>query len=79
MLNRCSGITSCHRTYTWCDLGNLPHVAHGNFVEINKIILKLLCFSWFLINFDNTYYVTLDVGIIETKFNLFQKEEITIF
>ena len=34
---------------------NLPHVAHGNFAEINKIILKLLCISLFLINFDNTW------------------------
>ena len=25
----------------WCDLGNPPHVAHGNFAKINKIILKL--------------------------------------
>ena len=39
-----------------CDViwENLPHVAQGNFAEINKIILELLCFSLFLINFDNT-------------------------
>ena len=33
---------------------NPPHVAQGNFTEINKIILKLLCFPLFFINFDNT-------------------------
>ena len=32
---------------------NPPHVAQGNFAERNKIILKLLCFSLFVINFDN--------------------------
>ena len=37
-----------------CDVSweNPPHVT--NFAEINKIILKLLCFSPFFINFDNT-------------------------
>ena len=33
---------------------NPPHVALGNFAEINKMILKLLRFSLFFINFDNT-------------------------
>ena len=33
---------------------NPPHVAQGNFAEINKIILELLCFSLLFINFDNT-------------------------
>ena len=32
---------------------NPPHVAQGNFAEINKILLKLLRFSKFFINFDN--------------------------
>ena len=36
------------------DLGTPPpHVAQGNFAEIDKIILKSLCFSLFFINFDN--------------------------
>ena len=29
---------------------NLPHVAQDNFAEINKILLKLLCFSLFFTN-----------------------------
>ena len=33
---------------------NPPHVAEGNFAEINQLILKLLCFSLFFISFDNT-------------------------
>ena len=32
---------------------NPPHVAQDNFAEINKIILKLLCFSLYFINFDD--------------------------
>ena len=32
---------------------NLPHVAQGNYAEITKIVLKLLCFSLFLIIFNN--------------------------
>ena len=32
---------------------NPSHVAQGSFAEINKIILKLLCFSLFFMNFDN--------------------------
>ena len=32
---------------------NPPYVSHGDFTKINKIILKLLCFSLFFINFDN--------------------------
>ena len=43
---------------------NPPHVPQGSFVEINKIILKLLGFTLFFINFDDTMYVTWDVGII---------------
>ena len=41
--------------YIICDAiwENPPHVAQGNFAEINKIIFKLLCFSLFFINFDN--------------------------
>ena len=32
---------------------NMQYVAQGNFAEINKINLKLLCFSLYFINFYN--------------------------
>ena len=41
---------------TICDAiwENPPHVAHGNFAEIQKNNLKIVMFSLFYINFDNT-------------------------
>ena len=33
---------------------NPPHVAQRNFAEIKEIILNMLCFLYFFINFDNT-------------------------
>ena len=43
------------------------------FAEIHKILLNSLCFS--LLSYYLRQHVNLDVGIVETKFNLFQKEE----
>ena len=50
------------------DLGNPPHIAQGNFAKINKVVLKLFCFSVFLLT------------LIKHNFGCkFQKEEIKIF
>ena len=53
-LNHLRFVLFCILLFALCDLGKPPHIAQSNFAEINKLTLKLLCLSLFLINFDNT-------------------------
>ena len=51
---------------------NLPYVTKGNFAEIQKVVLKLLCFFFIIRNFGYRYQR-------ETKIKRFEQEEIYSF